>query len=297
MFTMSTVVLGWSVSLDGIAGGGNEQEFWPVHEAILGWVFDLKSWRQAQRMDGGVEGVDSDIWQRDFDRFGAQIVGRMMYDFGQEPWGDDPPFHAPVFVHTHRAAERIEKLGGTSYTFVTDGIKAVVEQAKAAAGGRDVLIAGGVRVAQQTLAAGLVDELQLHVAPVVIGRGVLLATRLTPNETTMAPVVSSRGADSRAASTSDPIRMARNAAHNATPHPLSLYCNDPCVPRNRVAKPMTVPVADTRTSSPTNSVRSIAVRRSPRSTSTTTAATPQATMISGSRRMVPGSASRQRNCR
>lgn len=174
MHIMSKVVLGMSVSLDGVAGGRNEQEFWPVHEAILGWVFDLKSWRQAQGMDGGVDGVDSDVWQSDFDRIGAQIVGRTMYDFGHEPWGDDPPFHAPVFVHTHRAAERIEKLGGTSYTFLTDGIGAVVEQARAAADGRDVLIAGGVGVAQQALAAGLVDELQLHVAPVVIGYGVRL---------------------------------------------------------------------------------------------------------------------------
>ena len=171
---MSKVILGMSTSLDGVAGGSNEDEFWPVHEAVLGWVFKLRTWQQAQGMDGGEDSVESRLWGENFARIGAQIVGRTMFDFGYEPWGENPPFHAPVFVHTHRAGERIEKLGGTSYTFVTDGIGAVVEQAKAAAGAKDVLIAGGIQVAQQALAAGLVDELQLHVAPVLLGYGVRL---------------------------------------------------------------------------------------------------------------------------
>ena len=104
----------------------------------------------------------------------VQIVGRTMFDYGYPYWGENPPFHAPVFVLTHRGQERIEKSGGTSYTFVTGGIKAAVEQARAVADGRDVLLAGGVSVAQQALAAGLVDEVQLHVAPLLAGRGLRL---------------------------------------------------------------------------------------------------------------------------
>jgi dihydrofolate reductase len=173
-WVMSKVVLGMSTSLDGIAGGSSEAEFWSVHEAVLGWVFDLRSWRQAQGMDGGEDTVDSRVWAENFERIGAQIVGRTMFDYGYEPWGENPPFHAPVFVHTHGAGERIEKLGGTSYTFVTDGIGAAVEQAKAAAGAKDVLIAGGIQVARVALAAGVVDELQLHIAPVLLNYGVRL---------------------------------------------------------------------------------------------------------------------------
>ncbi len=171
---MSKVILGMSMSLDGIAGGQNEEQFWPVHESILGWVFGLRSWQQAQGMDGGEDSPDSAVWAQDFARIGAHLVGRTMFDFGHEPWGDNPPFHTPVFVHTHRAGERIEKLGGTSYTFVTDGIHEVVKQAKAAAKGKDVLIAGGVQLAQQALAAGVVDEIAIHVAPVILGYGARL---------------------------------------------------------------------------------------------------------------------------
>jgi dihydrofolate reductase len=97
-----------------------------------------------------------------------------MFDFGYPNWGENPPFHAPVFVVTHRGGERIEKDGGTSYTFVTDGIEAAVKQARAVANGKDILLAGGVSIARQALAAGLVDEVVLHVVPKLIGRGVRL---------------------------------------------------------------------------------------------------------------------------
>ncbi|MDT0310129.1 dihydrofolate reductase family protein [Streptomyces sp. DSM 44917] len=171
---MGKVIVGLSVSLDGIAGGNGEEDFWPVHEAVLGWVFPLAGWRRAQGMEGGEDTLDSRIWTGDYARIGAQVVGRTMYDFGAEHWGENPPFHAPVFVHTRRGGERIEKLGGTSYTFVTEGIEAVVKRAREAAGEKDVLVAGGVRTARAALAAGLVDEVQLHVAPVVIGHGLRL---------------------------------------------------------------------------------------------------------------------------
>jgi dihydrofolate reductase len=173
---MSKVILGMSVSLDGIAGGGADADGMALHEAILGWVFPLRSWRAEQGQEGGEDNVDSRVWAADFERVGPQIVGRTMFDFGYPYWGENPPFHAPVFVVTHRGQERIEKQGGTSYTFVTGGIKAAVDQALAAAepAGKDVLLAGGVSIAQQALAAGVVDEIRLHVSPVLTGRGIAL---------------------------------------------------------------------------------------------------------------------------
>jgi dihydrofolate reductase len=172
---MTKVVLGMSVSLDGIAGPRTaDADGMAVFEAVLGWVFPLASWREQQGMEGGEDSVDSRVWADNFARFGPQIVGRTMFDYGYPNWGENPPFHAPVFVLTHRGQERIEKSGGTSYTFVTDGIKAVVEQARAVAAGKDVLLAGGVSVAQLALAAGLVDEVVLHVVPKLVGRGMRL---------------------------------------------------------------------------------------------------------------------------
>ena len=172
---MTKVVVGMSVSLDGIAGPkAADAEGMAIFSAIMGWVFPLRSWREQQGQDGGEDSVDSRVWSDNFARFGSQVIGRTMFDYGYEGWGETPPFHAPVFVLTHRGQERIDKQGGTSYTFVTDGIKAAVEQARAVAHGKDVLVAGGVSVAQQALAAGLVDELVLHVVPVLVGSGVPL---------------------------------------------------------------------------------------------------------------------------
>jgi dihydrofolate reductase len=171
---MSKVVLGMSMSLDGIAGGGADADGMALHEAILGWVFPLRSWRQEQGQEGGADSVDSRVWAQEFARVGPQVIGRTMFDYGYPYWGENPPFRAPVFVVTHRAAPRIDKAGGTSYTFVTDGITAAVEQARAVAGDRDVLLAGGVSIARQAVDAGLVDEICLHVAPVLAGRGVPL---------------------------------------------------------------------------------------------------------------------------
>jgi dihydrofolate reductase len=172
---MTKVVLGMSVSLDGIAGPESaDADGMAIFAAILGWQFPLRSWREQQGQEGGEDSVDSRVWAENFARFGPQIIGRRMFDYGEPHWGENPPFHAPVFVVTHRGEERIDKSGGTSYTFVTGGIKAAVEQARAAADGKDVLLAGGVSVAQQALAAGLADEVVLHVTPVLLGRGMPL---------------------------------------------------------------------------------------------------------------------------
>ena len=172
---MTKVVLGMSASLDGIAGPEvPDEDGMAVFAAVLGWVFPMRSWREQQGMEGGEDSVDSQVWASNFDRFGPQVIGRRMFDYGYPNWGENPPFHAPVFVLTHRGQERIDKSGGTSYTFVTDGIKDAVKQARAVAGGKDVLLAGGVSIARQALDAGLVDEVVLHVTPVLVGRGMPL---------------------------------------------------------------------------------------------------------------------------
>jgi dihydrofolate reductase len=172
---MTKVVLNMSMSLDGIAGPqAADAEGMAIFTAILGWQFPLRSWRGQHGHEGGEDSVDSRVWADNFARFGPQVIGRTMFDYGYPNWGENPPFHAPVFVVTHRGQGRIDKSGGTSYTFVTDGIEAAVEQARAAAGGKDVLLAGGVSIAQQSLAAGLADEVVLHVVPKVLGQGVPL---------------------------------------------------------------------------------------------------------------------------
>jgi dihydrofolate reductase len=172
---MTKIVVAMSMSLDGIAGPETaDADGMAIFTAILGWQFPLRSWRQEQGMDGGENSVDSRVWAENFERFGPQVIGRTMFDFGYPSWGEIPPFHAPVFVVTHRGQDRITKGGGTSYTFVTSGVAEAVEQARAVADGKDVLLAGGVSIAQQALAAGLVDEVVLHVVPKLVGRGLRL---------------------------------------------------------------------------------------------------------------------------
>ena len=172
---MTKVVVGMSMSLDGIAGPQSaDEDGMAVFAAVLGWQFPLRSWREQQGQEGGEDSADSRVWASNFARFGPQVIGRRMFDYGYPNWGENPPFHAPVFVVTHRGQERIAKGGGTSYTFATAGVKDAVEQARAVAGGKDVLLAGGVSIAQQALDAGLADEVVLHVTPVVLGRGIPL---------------------------------------------------------------------------------------------------------------------------
>ena len=172
---MTKIVLSMSVSLDGIAGPDvPDADGMALFEEILGWVFPLRSWRAQQGVEGGEDSVDSKVWQDNFDRVGPQIVGRRMFDSGYPHWGEEPPFHAPVFVVTHRGQEPIAKAGGTTYTFVTGGLAAAVGQARAVADGKDVLLAGGASIARQATEAGLVDEVVLHVVPRLAGRGLRL---------------------------------------------------------------------------------------------------------------------------
>jgi dihydrofolate reductase len=184
---MTRLVLDISMSLDGFVAGPNatlEEPLGRDGERLHEWVFELASWREPHGLAGGERNADSDVLQESIDRTGAVIMGRRMFSGGEGPWsddpkadawwGDDPPFHVPVFVLTHHARETVTKQGGTTYTFVTDGIESALEQARAAAGDKDVALAGGASVAQQYLAAGLLDELQVHVPHMLLGGGVRL---------------------------------------------------------------------------------------------------------------------------
>lgn len=139
-------------------------------------------------MTGGEENRDSALMREWFDATGAVVMGRMMYDTGEEFWGDNPPFRAPVFVLTHRPRPTLVKEGGTTFTFVTDGIHSALDQAKAAAGDRNVDIAGGASTVQRYLREGLIDELQLHVVPVLLGEGLRLFEGLGTGRRNLEPV-------------------------------------------------------------------------------------------------------------
>jgi dihydrofolate reductase len=170
---MGNVRFHLAMSQDGYIGGIGEQA-WPAHMRLLGWVHDLASWRANAGLEGGQVNDDDQVLREATASVGAYVMGRTMFDFGEEPWGDNPPFHAPVFVLTHRPRETVTKEGGTTYTFVVDGIGSAIRQAKEAAGNKDVRIEGGASAAQQALAAGLVDTFELHVIPVLLGGGVRL---------------------------------------------------------------------------------------------------------------------------
>jgi dihydrofolate reductase len=184
---MTKLVLDITMSLDGFVAGPNqtlEQPLGVGGERLHEWITGLASWREQHGHSGGETNQDSEVHEESTHETGAYLMGRRMFSGGFGPWegdpnadgwwGDDPPFRKPVFVLTHHARETVTKQNGTSYTFVTDGIEAALELAQAAAGGRNVSIAGGADVAQQYVAAGLVDELQIHVAPLLLGSGVRL---------------------------------------------------------------------------------------------------------------------------
>ncbi|MGP8059985.1 MAG: dihydrofolate reductase family protein [Acidimicrobiales bacterium] len=172
-----------SVSLDGFVAGEHPSAEHPLgiggmqlHE----WLFALAAWRAPHGIDGGDTNASSRVVEEGLAGVGAVIMGRNMFGGGPGPWpedawtgwwGDNPPFHMPVFVLTHHAREPLELDGATTFTFVTDGIGAALEQARLAAAGGDVTVAGGAQVAQQYLAAGLVDDMELHVVPCLLGGG------------------------------------------------------------------------------------------------------------------------------
>jgi len=173
-----------SISVDGFVAGPNQSEEQPLGEGgeqLHEWVVKLEAWRRSHGREGGEVNASSEIVAAAMDNVGAVIMGRKMFGGGPGPWnmedpwngwwGDDPPFHVPVFVLTHHEREPLELQGGTTFYFVTDGVESALSQAREAAGGKDVKLAGGASAAQQYLAAGLVDEMMLNVAPVLLGSG------------------------------------------------------------------------------------------------------------------------------
>lgn len=182
---MPKVTLDMSMSLDGFITGpdaGVEQPLGIGGERLHEWVYGLSSWRERHGLAGGEADRDAELLDEAFTSVGATVMGREMFDVGEGPWGDEPPFHVPVFVLTHRPREPLIKDGGTMFTFVTDGVKSALEQARAAAGDRNVSVAGGADTVQQFLRAGLLDELQIHIVPVLLGAGTWLFDGLERTE-------------------------------------------------------------------------------------------------------------------
>jgi dihydrofolate reductase len=190
---MSKVTVHISTSLDGYVAGPNQSQENPLGEGGEGlhdWLVELKSWREGAGMDGGVENVSNDVFAEAIENVGAEIMGRGKFGpagrgpWGDDPWqgwwGDEPPFHKPVFVVTHQEREPLT-LSDTTFTFVTDGIASAMDQAKAAAGEKDVFIGGGANVINQYLAAGLVDEVELHIVPILRGGGARLFDGIGPD--------------------------------------------------------------------------------------------------------------------
>jgi dihydrofolate reductase len=179
-----------AMSLDGFVAGPDQSEDNPLgvggmrlHE----WAIELAAFNESHGRSGGEVNASTPVIQDMFKDVGAILMGRNMFgpvrgDWGDESWngwwGDDPPYHVPVFVLTHHAREPVEMEGGTTFHFVTDGIKPALEQAKKAAGGADVKVAGGASAVAQYLRAGLIDELTISLVPVILGDGERLLTGL-----------------------------------------------------------------------------------------------------------------------
>jgi dihydrofolate reductase len=185
-----------SMSLDGFITGPNDDVSRPLGEGgerLHQWVYELASWRERHGLSGGKANRDAEVLEEAFRNVGAFLMGRRMFNHGEKPWGDNPPFHMPVFVVTHQSRPAVRKEGGTTFNFVTDGIESALKQAKAAAGGKDVSVSGGANIVQQVLKAGLLDEIQIHLVPVVLGGGRRLFEHLGKIELEPARVIDSPG--------------------------------------------------------------------------------------------------------
>ena len=190
---MSRVRASISVSLDGYVAGPNqtmEQALGEGGEQLHEWIFGLRAWREPHGLEGGEESASNAVVVEENANLGAEIMGRGKFgppsrgpweeDAWQGWWGDEPPFHKPVFVLTHHPREPLT-LSDTTFTFVTDGIGPALEAARRAAGNRDVYVGGGAQTINQYLAAGLVDELELHLVPVLLGGGSRLFEGVPPD--------------------------------------------------------------------------------------------------------------------
>jgi dihydrofolate reductase len=176
-------VLNFTLSLDGYGAGPDQDLQNPLGVGGLGlmeWVFATRMWRSMHGQEGGETGIDNSLSEQSFDGIGAWILGRNMFGPVRGPWPDDswkgwwgeePPYHTPVFVLTHHPREALAMAGGTVFHFVTGGIHAALEAAADAAGGRDIRLGGGVSTVRQYLQAGLIDDMHLAIRPVLLGSG------------------------------------------------------------------------------------------------------------------------------
>jgi len=176
-------VASFSVSIDGFGAGVRQDLQNPLGvrgPEMFAWFFQTDVWKKMQGQGGGGRGVDNEMAERAFANVGAWILGRNMFGPVRGPWpddswkgwwGDEPPYHMPVFVLTHHAREPLVMQGGTTFFFVTNGIESALQQAREAAAGKDVRIGGGVATIRQYLRAGLVDEMHLAMSPVLLGEG------------------------------------------------------------------------------------------------------------------------------
>ena len=199
---MGIVTCQISISLDGFAAGPNQSLDNPLGEGgmrLHEWVFPTASWRRMEGQEGGEDSQDSKVFYEASQGIGAYVMGRKMFGGGSGEWdrewkgwwGPDPPYHVPVFVLTHHPREPLTMEGGTTFNFVTDGIESALEQAQAAAGDQVVSIAGGASAVQQVLAAGRLDELFLHIVPVVLGAGERLLEGVGDPELELVKVIAS----------------------------------------------------------------------------------------------------------
>jgi dihydrofolate reductase len=191
--TLSKLKLNMMMSLDGYTAGPEqsvENPFGIGGMQLNEWLFPLAAFREMQGEKGGEVNASTPIVEGWFDNIGATVMGRNMFGGGpgrwdgdawRGYWGDDPPYHHPVFVLTHHAREPLQMRGGTTFHFVTDGIGSALEQARAAAGGKDVSLGGGAAVVDQYLAAGLLDEMLISLVPVLLGGGTRLFENLGPD--------------------------------------------------------------------------------------------------------------------
>lgn len=196
---MSKLRFNITMTLDGYVAGPNQSVEHPLGEGaehLHDWAFKQKFFREAHGEEGGETGTNDDVLRETFANIGATIMGRNMFGGGPGPWGNDPwngwwgdnpPFHTPVFVLTHHAREPLVMQGGTTFTFVTDGIESALDQARAAAGGKDVALGGGANVAQQYLAAGLIEEIEIHLVPLLLGGGARLFDNLAGSDVKLEP--------------------------------------------------------------------------------------------------------------
>jgi len=179
-----------SMSLDGfIAPESLADLMGPRWLELHQWVFPQRFFRESLKLgEGGEEGRDNDILRETFERTGASVMGKRMFDAGERAWPEEAPFHTPVFVVTHTRRQPWERAGGTTFHFVNDGIEAALDQARAAAGDRDVRIAGGGATLLQYLNAGLIDEFSIALSPVLYGSGIRLFQGVDANRVALEPI-------------------------------------------------------------------------------------------------------------